>query len=131
MQYVFNRAAFLLGPPAQIDKVTVAAAAADADNPAGSHILRAGLVLAKITASGKYAQYDNTASDGTQLEADVLVLLEDVDLKGGDLTASNADQIGTVAIIARVKEAGLIGLTSDAKTALIPGGSAKAQYTFE
>lgn len=45
------------------DVVTIAAAA-------GAMV--AGTVLGKITASGKYAAYDNTHSDGTEVAAGVL-----------------------------------------------------------
>ncbi len=46
--------------------------------------LKAGAVLGKVTASGKYKQCDNTtpASDGSQTAA--AVLLEAVDASGGD-----------------------------------------------
>ena len=127
----FDRAAFQIGEPAQIDKVTISSAATDTGNTGTTHILRAGLVLGKITTGGEYSEYKSTNSDGTQLVANCLVLLEDVDLKNGDLTATSVDRIGRVAIIARVKESGLIGLDAAAKAALIPGGAATAQYTFE
>lgn len=45
------------------EQVTIAAAAG---------ALAAGTVLGKITASGKYAAYNNGASDGTQVAAGVL-----------------------------------------------------------
>lgn len=44
--------------------------------------LKTGTVLGKITASGKYAAYDNTASDGRETAAGVLI--GDVDASGGD-----------------------------------------------
>ena len=44
--------------------------------------LPAGAVIGKITASGKYAAYDNGASDGTESAAGVLVAA--VDASGGD-----------------------------------------------
>lgn len=55
--------------------------------------LKAGAVVGKITASGKYAKYDNAASNGVQAAAGIL--LDDVD-------ASSADQSGV--IIARDAE---------------------------
>lgn len=48
--------------------------------------LAAGTVLGKITASGKYAAYDNGASDGTQTA--VGVLLDACDASGGDTQAT-------------------------------------------
>lgn len=44
--------------------------------------LAAGTVLGKITASGKYAAYDNAAADGTEVAAGVLY--EAVDASAGD-----------------------------------------------
>lgn len=48
--------------------------------------LAAGTVLGKITASGKYAAYDNGASDGTQAAAGVL--LDACDATAGDAQAT-------------------------------------------
>lgn len=45
-------------------------------------VLASGTVVGKVTASGKYAAYDNTASDGTQTAAGVLY--EAVDATGAD-----------------------------------------------
>jgi hypothetical protein len=44
--------------------------------------LAAGAVLGKITASGKYKDYDNAAADGSQAAA--AVLYDAVDATGGD-----------------------------------------------
>ena len=43
---------------------------------------KAGEVLGKVTANGKYTQYDNSASDGT--ETAVAVLVDYVDASSGD-----------------------------------------------
>ena len=126
----FNRADFLLGEPVLIEKFTVASTALDAGNTLeGTHILRAGLVVGKITASGKLAQYAAGASDGT--ETAVGVLLNDVDLKNGDPLASAADRVAYIAKIARVKESGLIGLDAAGKADLINGGGGAAWFVFE
>lgn len=53
---------------------------ADAD---GNKILKAGVVMGKITASGKYAAYDNGLSDGREVA--VGILLESINLKDGDV----------------------------------------------
>jgi len=45
--------------------------------------LKTGTVLGKVTASGKYVAYDNTASDGRETAAGVLI---------GDTDASSADK---------------------------------------
>lgn len=51
----------------------------------GEGVLKAGAVLGKITASGKYAWYDNAASDGTQAAA--AVLFGEVDATSADVKA--------------------------------------------
>lgn len=62
--------------------------------------LKAGAVLGKITASGKYAEYDNTATDGTETAAGVL--FDAVD-------ASSADAEGVALVrLAEVAKAGLV-----------------------
>lgn len=51
----------------------------------GEGVLSKGTVLGKITASGKFAAYDNNASDGTQTAVGVLGC--DVDASSGDVSA--------------------------------------------
>lgn len=76
---------FLLGDPGTISmEVVTIAAGAD---------LQAGMVLGKITASGKYAPYDNTAADGTQTAAGILL---------DNTEAASADQVATM--VARLAE---------------------------
>ena len=76
----------------------------------GSKYLKAGTFLAKITASGKYAQYSSGASDGRQNP--VCVLSEDIDATYGDVSASAFDH-------ARVKVARLpVAPDATVKTAL-------------
>lgn len=57
--------------PAYVTGVTIAAAAVDAGNTPTT-TLRKGLILGKVTASGKYKQYDPTATDGTQFPVGIL-----------------------------------------------------------
>jgi len=64
--------------------IVIAAAARDA----GSTNLRKGLVMGKITASGKYSQYLDTNSDGTEVARGILD--EEVDLKDPDGNARDA-----------------------------------------
>ena len=49
---------------------------------ASGQVLGAGAVLGKITSGGKYAVYNNGASDGTQVAAGILY--GNVDASGGD-----------------------------------------------
>lgn len=67
--------------------IVAAAARDDFGSPAHSPTttLRKGLVMGMITASDKYAEYDNTAEDGT--ETAVGVLLKSVNLLNEDDTA--------------------------------------------
>ncbi|CCG09108.1 head decoration protein [Pararhodospirillum photometricum] len=74
--------------------------------------LQAGAVLGKVTASGKYAAYDNGASDGTQAAAGIL--FASVDASGGD-----AHGVAVVRL-AEVAKAALVfgsGQDATAKTA--------------
>lgn len=80
------------------DQVTIAAAAGAMD---------AGTVLGKITASGKYAAYDNGASDGTEVAAGVLyakapdmaadqkavAIVRNAELLGAALTGNDANGV--------------------------------------
>lgn len=47
----------------------------------------AGALLGKITSGGKYKLSTTAASDGSQLPANLAVLMEDCDASGGDKTA--------------------------------------------
>lgn len=63
--------------------VTIDGTAADSGNTPTT-TLRKGLVLSKVTATDKYKQFDDGAADGTQLEAEAVVLAYDVDLAAGE-----------------------------------------------
>jgi len=76
--------------------------------------LRKGLVLGKVTASGKYAQYDDNASDGTEVAAGILE--EEVNLLDANATAQDTD--GTMVIHAYVDESQLYGIDANGKTDL-------------
>lgn len=79
--------------------------------------LRAGLVMAKLTASGAWVDYDADANDGSQWACGVLcreVFLLDPS------TGSNVTKQGLIAVAGHFKAAGsnLIGLDRAARTAL-------------
>lgn len=86
-----------------IDASTVGA---DAD---GNKILRAGTILAEISATGKYAAYDNALSNGRETAAGILP--ETVNLKDGDV-------ITGLILHGSVLEARVSGLDSGARTDL-------------
>ncbi len=55
-----------------------------------------GTVLAPLTASGRYSDYDNDASDGTQAEGDSVILMEKItDISTGNQRAHVAAGGGT------------------------------------
>ncbi len=95
--------------------VILAAAARDAGNTSLTATLREGLVLGKITASKKYAQYDDSASDGTQV-AD-LILAEQVNLISPETDAA-VDSPGLCVYKARVENGALIGIDANGRTDL-------------
>ena len=51
----------------------VSGAARDAGNTGFTTVLRQGLIMAQITASGLWMQFDNSASDGTQYARGILL----------------------------------------------------------
>lgn len=78
----------------------------------GTAAMKAGRVLGKITSGGKYANYDNGASNGTEV-ADA-VLAYDCDASAGDVKAT------VVARLAVVKSAAL-GWGSNDSTGITAG----------
>lgn len=86
-----------------IDATTVGA---DAD---ANKVLKTGTILAKITATGKYAAYDNALADGREDAQGIL--LESVNLRDGDV-------ITGVLLHGSVLEARVSGLDSGARTDL-------------
>lgn len=95
-------------------QITLASTARDSGNTPTT-TLRRGLVLGKITASGKFAQYDNSATDGTQTADGVLEEQEDL---VNEETNAAVDTQGVMMWHGRVSEASLIGIDSAGKTDL-------------
>lgn len=94
--------------------VILAAAARDANNTPTT-TLREGLVLGKVTASGKYKEYDDSDNDGTEV-AD-LILAEQVDLVDPATNAAT-DSTGLCVYQARVENGALIGIDAAGRTDL-------------
>jgi hypothetical protein len=65
--------------------VTVDGAARDSGNGTAT-TLRAGLALGKVTSSGNYKEYDGAAGDGSEKDSNVVILAEETDVSGGDVT---------------------------------------------
>jgi len=76
--------------------------------------LRTGLVMGQIAASGKWAQYSATATDGTQVAKGVLLF----DLTMVDIAATNQDRQGVVMVAGPVIANNLIGLDALARAQL-------------
>lgn len=76
--------------------------------------LRKGLVLGKVTATGKYKEYDPSASDGTETAR--VIIDDEVDLL--DESAAAADTEGLGAFRGDFVASALIGLDAGAKADL-------------
>lgn len=93
--------------------VTIASTAVDAGNTNQTHILRAGLVLGRITSSGKFVAYDAAGTDDGRRDARC-ILLDQVDLKDGDPGAAATDHIGVVMWIGEAISGHCIGYDAGA-----------------
>ncbi len=92
------------GLPAATWPVTLAEDAALTDD------VVAGTVLGKITASGKYAPYDDTADDGT--EDAVCILAQDANVSTGD-------RYVTAYMMGEFREGALTGIDANGKADLL------------
>lgn len=63
------------------DDVVLDSGCVDAQNSPTTY-LRAGLVLGKLTATGLFTDYDYDALDGSEDEAEVVILAHDVEMDG-------------------------------------------------
>jgi len=79
--------------------------------------LRRGLTLGKITASGKYAAYSDSGSDGEAVCRGIL--MEDLDML--DDTGTAADKQANMLIHGYVDYSQLIGIDSNGLTDLVSG----------
>ncbi len=75
----------------------------------GNRIVKAGYILAKVTATGKYAVYNNALSDGREVAAGIIT--ESVNAKGGDVVTH-------LLLHGSVLEARISGLDAGARTDL-------------
>lgn len=104
---------FRLSDHAILTGITIASTARDSGNTPTT-TLRRGLVMGKITSSGKYAQYNDAATDGTGVAAGILT--HEVDLVGPETTPQ--DGTGLLLVHGHVKESVLIGLDENGKADL-------------
>lgn len=101
---------FLLSDHMIEKRVTIDSTARDSGNTPTTK-LRAGLCLGKVTATGKYKEYDNGDVDGT--ETLVGILLAEVNLLDDDATAQ--DTLGRALIHGYVDESALVGIDANGK----------------
>lgn len=88
-----------------VDSAVISGAARDSTNTTTT-ILRAGLVLGKITATGFLTNYDPAATDGSQVAVAILA----VELRAQDFDATNATRVAPVYIGGFVQAAQCRGL---------------------
>lgn len=100
---------------ALVQNAVVAGGTLDATNTP-TNVLRAGLVLGQIAASGKYALYAAGNTDGTQIARAILW----VEILSQDFTATNSDRVCPVLVGGPVKAGQLIGLDLLARRQLAP-----------
>lgn len=93
--------------------VTLDAGAADAGS-SPTTTLRKGLVLGRVTATGKYRQYDDGAVDGTEVAAGIL----DVEVNLLDSNGEAADSQATMLVHGYVAESKLTGVDAGGKADL-------------
>lgn len=112
---VFFQSAFV-GTPLTDPLGVIASTAVDSTNSVTT-LLRAGLVMAKLTSGGKWVDYDADANDGSQFACGVLA--KECNLLDFS-TAAAADRVGIIAIGGNLKAAGsnLIGLNARSRAQL-------------
>ena len=91
--------------------VTVASTARDADS-SPTTTLQKGLVMGKVTATGKYKEYNDSNSDGTEVA--VGILTDEIDLLDDNNTAQ--DNAATLTVHGFVDNAKLYGVDANART---------------
>jgi len=93
--------------------IVIDSTARDADNTPTT-TLRKGLVLGKVTATGKYKEYDSEADDGTETAR--VILDDEVNVLDDTGTAADTDAVG--AFRGDFVASAIIGLDAGAKADL-------------
>jgi hypothetical protein len=105
----------VLALPITIDSSARDALQADGSTPrTPTTQLRRGLVMGKITQSGKYAQYNDSAQDGTEVA--VGILRDSVSVL--DVLGAASDALGSIVIFGMVVAHNCYGLDSPGKADL-------------
>lgn len=92
--------------------VTVDAKARDAGHVGHETHLRAGLAMAKVTASGRYKEYNDANADGTEVFVGYLYAEVDVTIGG---KVDEADVPGVLLVTGVVDESKVIGIDAAGK----------------
>lgn len=110
--------AWIVGNDYEVALVRLDRLTADAGSPI-SGVLRAGLVLGKITSGGDYVDYDDDGTDDGRRTA-AAILLSPIDMRDPtDPSARLTEPIfAQVMIRGRIQTTGLIGYDANAKTDL-------------
>lgn len=87
----------------------------DTGNTNNTNTLRPGLVLGKITATGKYTQYNPVATDGSQVAAAILMQA----FRATDIAGSNQDLFVNILVGGPVKVTYLFGLDQQARNQMM------------
>lgn len=109
--------------------VTIVSTALDAGNTGQTHILREGLALGRVTASGKYKEYNAAGGDGSE-DCDA-ILLHQVDLKNGDPGASATDHEAVVMVCGVAVSDTVLLYDAAAAADLAKAGSGLGYIEFE
>ena len=99
--------------------IRISHAAVDTGHTGYTNVLRKGLALGVITATGEYGAYDNGASDGRTVFRGFLD--QEVDLRN-DL-GSAVDQHAVMVVSGRVDESEVFGIDANGKTDAATGAS--------
>lgn len=100
--------------------VVIDHAALDPTLPAGypAGLLRSGLVLGKVTATGEYKEYDDADSDGTQTATGVLYHAVRLKDPFGNALPAGQKVFGEMVVGGKVDSSKLLGLDANGKTDL-------------
>lgn len=80
----------------ELRPVVIAVAVQDTDSPNGATFLRRGLILTKHTSSGDYVAFATGGSGGAEIEANAVILAENVQMDGTNKAQASAIFKGTV-----------------------------------
>lgn len=72
--------------------IIVDSASQDTGNPESANVLRRGLCMGKLTATGKYKEFNSGGGDGSENEEDVVLLAHEVRERQGETDPLASDK---------------------------------------